>query len=200
MWCNNGKEQGWNDPPALPDAPEPYLRLRLAWTFLLTSPGVPLIYYGDEIGLAGAGDPDNRRFMTFEPDLTDDQHDTLKHVKLLAAARRSHPAFRRGRRHTLLMDGDGLLWAYGMRAGDDRAIVVINRSPDPRSPQVPVDELDLEDGTELVDAIHDQVVTVSGGSIDLNLDARDSAVLVTAGQQTRCALPVPAQDIPGRTR
>ncbi len=35
--------------------------LELAFTFLLTSRGTPLIYYGDEIALPGGGDPDNRR-------------------------------------------------------------------------------------------------------------------------------------------
>jgi neopullulanase len=35
--------------------------LKLAFTFLLTARGTPLIYYGDEIGLPGGGDPDNRR-------------------------------------------------------------------------------------------------------------------------------------------
>jgi glycosidase len=29
----------------------------------MTTKGIPLIYYGDEIGMPGAGDPDNRRFM-----------------------------------------------------------------------------------------------------------------------------------------
>jgi glycosidase len=35
--------------------------MKLAWTFLLTVRGTPLVYYGDEIALAGGGDPDNRR-------------------------------------------------------------------------------------------------------------------------------------------
>ena len=37
--------------------------LQLAQTFLLTTRGVPQLYYGDEIGLPGGGDPDNRRDM-----------------------------------------------------------------------------------------------------------------------------------------
>ena len=40
-----------------------YERLALAMAVTLTNRGVPLIYYGDEIGLPGAGDPDNRRLM-----------------------------------------------------------------------------------------------------------------------------------------
>ena len=34
----------------------------------MTNPGIPLIYYGDEIGLAGGGDPDNRRMMPWNDD------------------------------------------------------------------------------------------------------------------------------------
>ncbi|MFY0534764.1 hypothetical protein [Nannocystis pusilla] len=33
---------------------------------MLTQNGIPLIYYGDEIGMAGAGDPDNRRMMDWD--------------------------------------------------------------------------------------------------------------------------------------
>jgi len=35
--------------------------LKLAYTFLLTVRGTPLLYYGDEIAMPGGGDPDNRR-------------------------------------------------------------------------------------------------------------------------------------------
>ncbi|RYM05418.1 glycoside hydrolase family 13 protein [Sporolactobacillus sp. THM7-7] len=38
-------------------------KLRLAVRMLVTLPGVPCIYYGDEAGLAGGRDPDNRRFF-----------------------------------------------------------------------------------------------------------------------------------------
>ena len=35
----------------------------IAGTVLPALPGIPLLYYGDEVGLAGAGDPDNRRML-----------------------------------------------------------------------------------------------------------------------------------------
>jgi glycosidase len=41
-------------------------RLRLAQTFLFTSPGnVPMLYQGDDIGTEGGQDPDNRRMQRF---------------------------------------------------------------------------------------------------------------------------------------
>ena len=44
-----------NEPGATTDG------LRLAFTFLMTARGTPLVYYGDEIAMPGGGDPDNRR-------------------------------------------------------------------------------------------------------------------------------------------
>ena len=38
----------------------------LAFGVMFTTEGIPLIYYGDEIGLAGGGDPDNRRMMVWD--------------------------------------------------------------------------------------------------------------------------------------
>jgi glycosidase len=44
-----------NEPGATPEG------LKLAYTFLLTVRGTPLVYYGDEIAMPGGNDPDNRR-------------------------------------------------------------------------------------------------------------------------------------------
>src|SRR5690606_8156280 len=43
----------WADPPPQPVAPEPFERQALALGLVLTLPGLPVIYYGDEVGLAG---------------------------------------------------------------------------------------------------------------------------------------------------
>lgn len=45
---------------------EGYKRLALLQAFNYAVPGIPCIYYGDEIGLPGGNDPDNRRMMKFE--------------------------------------------------------------------------------------------------------------------------------------
>ena len=40
----------------------------MSWlmAFLMSSPGIPCIYYGDEIADVGGNDPDNRRMMRFD--------------------------------------------------------------------------------------------------------------------------------------
>jgi glycosidase len=43
-----------------------YQRLASLQAFNMTIPGIPVIYYGDEFGMPGAGDPDNRRMMKFD--------------------------------------------------------------------------------------------------------------------------------------
>ncbi len=176
LWGNGSKEQGWNNPPADPAAAEPYQRLRLAWTFLMTIPGIPLIYCGDEFGMAGAGDPDNRRMMKFGADLSAYQQATLEHVARLTAARHAHRAMRYGDRTQLF--NDGLFWAYSMVEGSDIVVVAFNRNSDNQTRSVPVASAGLPDDTVLRDAIHDTFATVSNGQLSVNLDGRDSAVFV----------------------
>ncbi len=127
-------------PPGAPAEDGPYELARLAFAFLLTQPGAPVIYQGDELGQPGAGDPDNRRDMRFGAALAPREAALLEAVRALGRARRCSPALRRGERQTLLSSAD--LWVYGMRAGDGHpALVVLHRGPVARSL-----ELDLPEG------------------------------------------------------
>ena len=93
---------------------------------LYTNRGAPLIYYGDEIGLPGAGDPDNRRFMQWtgaqrEPDLPEGRASRSS-----ATSASKHPALRRGTRTTLESNAD--VWAYSRITTGDTVYVAVNRS------------------------------------------------------------------------
>jgi glycosidase len=113
-------------PPPQPEAARPYRLLRLGWSFVMTQPGAPVIYYGDDIGLAGAYDPDNRRAMRFDG-LSGEQAATLDHVRALGKARSRSLALRRGARQTLSVDAR--LYVYGRDAGDGYpAVVALNAS------------------------------------------------------------------------
>ena len=68
--------------------------LRLAALFMLTYPGAPCIYYGDEIGLDGRHDPDCRK--AFPCDENRWNHDLRDFFKRCIALRWAHPALRRG--------------------------------------------------------------------------------------------------------
>jgi glycosidase len=58
------REAGWKRNIVLTDTIG-YYRLASLMAYNMTIPGIPVIYYGDEFGLVGAGDPDNRRMMKF---------------------------------------------------------------------------------------------------------------------------------------
>jgi glycosidase len=128
---DSGGGQAWQSPPfGQPTTTNAYERLALAFGLLLTNRGVPLIYYGDEIGLAGAGDPDNRRFMPWSG-YSAGQQLVLDRVQKAGAFRAAHSALRRGDRVTLSSTDD--TWAYRMSDGADVVYVVLNRSDSQQS-------------------------------------------------------------------
>jgi glycosidase len=113
----------WSDPPEQPTTAEPYARHTLAMTLVLTLPGLPVIYYGDELGLAGGGDPDCRRVMPDPTSLNEHQQRVLGDVRRLGQLRSCSAALKRGDRRTLRADKDVL--AFVRDAGDGRPVVVL---------------------------------------------------------------------------
>ena len=121
---DGGKQRAWTDRPALPSTARPFERVAVAYTLLMTVPGIPLLYYGDEIGMAGAGDPDNRHFMQWDG-LSAHQVWLRDRLTALIAARHRHPALRRGQRRSLGTGDD--VAVYEMSAPGDRVLVALNR-------------------------------------------------------------------------
>lgn len=75
------KLAGWDREIGKPSA-EAYKRLALLHAFNNAVPGIPCIYYGDEIGIPGGNDPDNRRMMYFDDLDADEQNLKLQVVRL----------------------------------------------------------------------------------------------------------------------
>ena len=122
---DGGKDRAWNNKPGLPSSKNPFERLAVAYTLLLTSPGIPMIYYGDEFGMAGAGDPDNRRFMQWD-NHTANQTFLRDRIAGLTKARAQHVALRRGTRAQLGVTSE--VFVYKMTAPGDTVYVALNRS------------------------------------------------------------------------
>jgi cyclomaltodextrinase len=64
-FTEDAKKAGWLRNIEVED-PIGYERLAMLNAIVSTLPGLPVIYYGDEIGMPGGNDPDNRRMMRFE--------------------------------------------------------------------------------------------------------------------------------------
>lgn len=113
---------------ALTEAGGDHSRLRLAQTFLLTSPGnIPMLYQGDDIGTFGGPDPDNRAMQRFS-DLSGDEQGSLDNARVLGVLREEHPALRRGARHNEVLEP--YFWVYRVEHEGDVVYVAINRDAD----------------------------------------------------------------------
>ncbi len=127
--CYEGSSvgNGWNPQWfTQPTDAAPYERLALAFGMLFTNRGVPLIYYGDEIGLAGGGDPDNRRMMQWE-DLNSNQIWLKNRVSRLTAIRAQNVALRRGYRVTVTGGHDTFAYRLIGCGPEEDIYVLVNR-------------------------------------------------------------------------
>jgi glycosidase len=127
----------WSSPPPQPGADAPYRRQLVALALVMTLPGVPVLYYGDEVGLAGASDPDSRRVL---PDvlggaLPAPQQALLDAVAAIGRARRCAPALR-GTRTSLVADADHDVALHTAPAGEP-ALVVLSRGADAATVDAP---------------------------------------------------------------
>ena len=149
---------------------------RLVAAIQLTFPGMASIYYGDEVGLTGFDDPDDRRpYPWGAEDL-----ELREWYRSLAQLRASHQAVREGDLEFLLADDGAGTLAYLRRSPDAAAVVALNLSDRVRTLEIPVAGR-VADGTVLVDALGSAPATApAGGLLTLSLEGRSVAVLVSA--------------------
>jgi glycosidase len=179
---------GLHDVPRFMGEPGASLEgLALALSLVMTTRGIPMLYYGDELGLPGAGDPDNRRDFPggwrgdrqdafVRGGLAREQQALVEHVRRLARLRRELPALGRGRLRHLLTEEQRYAFARTLDSGS--VLVVFNNAADHVELDVPVASLGLADGTLLADQLGGAGESVvSGGHLRLALPGRSAAVL-----------------------
>lgn len=118
-------EEGWNNPPEV-DHPSSYNKAELYMAFMMTIPGLPVIYYGSEFGMTGASDPDNRRMMRFDDQLDKYEKGMLKEVSLITKLRNNHSALRYGDYYPLIADNN--IYCYIRSDCNERLLVVLNKN------------------------------------------------------------------------
>lgn len=155
--------------------------LRLVSALQLTMPGMASVYYGDEVGLSGQDDPDDRRPYPWGAEDTD----ILAWYGRLAQLRRERPALREGELVFLAAEDAVGALGYLRRSTGDAAVVAINTGATAWTLRLDVGGR-LPEGTHLVDALADvpggsgdaATLTVTDGTLAVPLAPRGARVLV----------------------
>jgi alpha-glucosidase len=148
--------------------------------------GAPSVYYGDEVGLEGGEDPDNRRPMPWSREAWNPR--VFATVRRLAHLRRSHPALARGRYATLLAQGDVFAFA---RVLDGEAVVCALHRRGGRL-RLPIGALDVV--ADWTDALTGARVGADGEHLELDLPAGRAGACTLVSRADRVA-PLPPLEV-----
>jgi len=181
-------------------------RYKLALTALLTLPGIPQLTYGNEVGMYGGADPDNRRMMpdwAFEPDFDEPNHSGFvhqpgavwAHLQRLIELRRQFPALARGDYEEIWRQSDAEspnVWAFVRKIEEPDTgtiLVVLNNGDKPSGPlRLPLRghftdgqllsslPLEFDNETGHLDKSA-KVYEVRDGSIEVDLKERGTLIL-----------------------
>ncbi len=152
-------------------------KLGLADILQMTAVGMPSVYYGDEIGMTGATDPDNRR--PFDWNTKDWNRTLLRLTQQLIALRKSTPVLTTGSFAGLLLDDTHAGYAFGRWQAGQRAVVVLNDDRRPHSYTIDVAPVEALPGSHWRDALRGGVVSTSArDTVTITLGAYSGTVLV----------------------
>ncbi len=151
---------------------------KLAFSLLLSMRGIPEIYYGDEIGMTGGDDPDNRHDFPggFPGDSqnaflasgrTPQQQEIFSHVQRLLALRREHEALSRGDLWNIFWSPTA--YAFARTSPRERLLVVVNTGGDAQQIQLRFSDTALA-GTKRLSPL------LNGSAQDVRNDEAEIAV------------------------
>jgi len=162
----------------LTDANGSRQKLKLAFSLLATLRGIPQLYYGDEIGMAGGDDPDNRRDFpggfpgdqhdAFAPQgRTPEEQDVFSHVQSLLRLRALHEALRTGtQKHVAVADK---YYAFTRESAGERLLIVVHNGDAPETVTLGLANTSIADAKSLVPIFGESQVQLQSGQVRLQL-------------------------------
>ena len=171
---------------------------KLIVLFQMTYLGAPMIYYGDEAGMWGASDPDNRKPMLWQDLKYDDEamhpfglerpadknefnQSIFDYYKTLIGIRHAHPALKLGDYRTLLTDSQREIFAFERKFPHDYIVVLLNNSDVKQTIQLPLD------GKYWMDLLTSNSYLGIDGNVSLTIDGK-SGLILAPGMETRLAM------------
>ncbi len=149
-------------------------RLKLAAIFQFGYPGAPTVYYGDEAGLTGSKDPDDRRTYPWGGE----NEELIKHYQKLGKIREQHQdLFAHGDLKNLHSEGD--VFVYGRSLDKKAGLVAINRGNEEKTVEVDVKDFALN-GVDFKDQLSEKnVIKVGDGKVTLTIPAMSGQMFVS---------------------
>jgi glycosidase len=158
---------------------------KLGFGLNLTLRGIPEFYYGDEIGMTGGADPDNRhdfpggwredaRNAFTENGRTAEQQEVFAFVRNLLRVRREHLALSEGRLWSLYSDESA--FAFLRESEDEKVLVAFNRSKSERELRVAIGETPAAGTVGIEKLFGEGRAAVNGREIVVSVPAESSAI------------------------
>jgi glycosidase len=144
--------------------------------------GAPSIYYGEEIGMEGGPDPDNRRGMRW--DLANDRNSMLSHYRKLATIRNGLRALQSGDPAVVHVDNVKQSVAFTRTFGKEWNLVVLNRSNETQTLNVRIPSTITVSTPELVDIFTGKRLRVTGNDLVLSLQKQTGMILAPVTAET----------------
>jgi glycosidase len=149
-------------------------RLKLAAAFQMSYVGVPMIYYGDEVGISGGKDPDCRRPMIWEA--SNQNHDLLEWYKKLIEIRTDNPALRTGKLDLVKEDVAHNIYSFLRTKEDNKVLVIFNNGNSKVDLEFDLNRLNLKK-EEFTDLLTDKSSATTDNKLKLSLPAYSVKIL-----------------------
>jgi len=160
-------------------------KLKLAFGLTLALRGIPEIYYGDEIGMPGGGDPDNRRDFPggwigdandafTESGRTRGQQEIFSYVQSLLKLRRQHPALRTGQLWHLASDESS--YVFARESEEERVVVAFNNADQSREVQIPLADTPAQKATEMALLFGQAKAALAGSELRITMPAQSLSI------------------------
>lgn len=153
--------------------------MRQAVVMQMTWVGAPTLYYGDEAGVCGWTDPDNRRSYPWGRE----DNELIRFHKEMIRIHRDYQVFKTG--SMLYLHSENGLIVYGRFQGEEKAVIVVQTGGTQREIQVDVWRLGLKDGEKIASmmttdqqgfSMEARVLTVEDGKVSISV-GENGAVL-----------------------
>jgi neopullulanase len=160
--------------------------MKLAFGLMLTLRGIPEIYYGDEIGMPGGGDPDNRRDFPggWKEDSANaftaegrsrDQQEIFSYAQNLLRLRREHDALRTGRLWHLFSDETS--YAFLRESEEEILVVAFNNSSQQRSIETSLRDTPIQKVSAVKMLFGDAHSEVRNGALHITMPAQSLSII-----------------------